>query len=103
MDDSLAVIYEKMAYKFQMELNKTTTVLSQKLAALGNRTDMLETKHNKLLLAYSDLSKDHEALSETVVQLQALLEDLDNRCNNICIHRVPESTTDMPAELRKFS
>lgn len=55
-----------MADKFQMELNKSTAVLPQELIALGNHTNMLETKHDKLHLAYSDLKKDHESLCETV-------------------------------------
>lgn len=48
---------------------------------------MLETKHDKLHLAYSDPRRDHEFLAEMVTQLQTNLEDLDNRnrCNNLRI------------------
>lgn len=77
-------MFDKLAKKFQSELQKSTNTLSLEIAALGTRTDLLETKHDELNLAHSDLRKDQETLSETVQQLQAHLEDLDirNRRNN---------------------
>lgn len=74
----------KLAETFQTELHhKSTNTLTQELAALGGRTDILETKHDELQLAYTDLRKDHETFSDTVAQLQAHLEDLDNRTGAI--------------------
>lgn len=59
---------------------------------------MLETKHDELHLACVDLRKDHEALTETVTQLQSHLEDLDNRNrrNNIRVRGVPKTVVDLP-------
>lgn len=87
LDDSLAAMYTKLAEKFQTELHKTTNTLQQEMAALGDRTDLLETKHDELQLAYTDLRRDHESLTESVSQLQAHLEDLDkrDRWNNLRI------------------
>lgn len=60
---------------------------------------MLETKHDELHLACEDLRKDHEALSDTVLQLQTHLEDIDNhnRRNNIRVRGVPETVVDLQA------
>lgn len=72
---------------------------------MRGRTDLLETKHDELQLAYTDLHRDHKSLSDTVFQLQAHLEDLDNRnrCNNLRVRGVPESVTDLfPAVQRLF-
>lgn len=62
VDASLKALYNRLAEKFQAELHKTTHELSQEIAALGIRTDRLETKHDELVLAYSELSREHETL-----------------------------------------
>lgn len=77
LDDSLTTMYDKLARKFQSKLHKSTNILSLEIAALGTRTDLLETKHDSL--AHSNLRKEHETLSESVQQLPGHLEDLDNR------------------------
>lgn len=63
-------MYEKLAEKFQSELCKTTNTLMQEIATLGSCIDRLETKHDKLSLAYNDLWKVHESLSESFLQFQ---------------------------------
>lgn len=83
LEDSLSAMYDRLARKFQAELQKSTSTLTQEIAALGGRTDMLETKHDELHLVYVDLHKDHEALTDTVTQLQSHLKDLDNRTEGI--------------------
>lgn len=95
LDESLTVMYDKIGQKFQSELHKSTNTLSLEIAALGNRTDLLETKHDELSLVYSDLRKDHESLSKTVLKLQAHLEDLDNRNrrSNLRVQGIPETVT----------
>lgn len=54
LDASLETMYNRLATKFQTELHKTFHALSQEIAALGTRTDKLETKHNELALAYNE-------------------------------------------------
>ena len=71
LDDSLTRIYEKLADKIQYELQKTTSTLTQEIASLGGRTDVLETKHDKLSLAHNDLRKDFELLAENYSYLQS--------------------------------
>lgn len=104
LDESLTLMYDKIAQKFQSELLKSTNTLSLEIAALGSRTDLLETKHDELTLVYSDLRKEHESLSETVQQLQAHIEDLDNRNrrNNLRVRGVPESVTDLLPTVQKI-
>lgn len=55
LEDSLSAMYNKLAEKFQTELHKTTSTLTQEITALGTRTDLLETKHDELALAHADL------------------------------------------------
>lgn len=97
LDKSLTVMYNKIAQKFQSELQKSTNTLSLEIAALGTRTYLLETKHDEVNLAYTDLRKDHGSLSETVIQLQAHLEDLDNRKRrkSLRVRGVPETVLDL--------
>lgn len=104
LDESLTLMYDKIAQKFQPELHKFTNTLSLEIAALGSRTDLLETKHDELTLVCSDLRKEHESLSETVLQLQAHIEDLDNRNrrNNLRVRGVPESVTDLLPAIQKL-
>lgn len=58
IDSSLIKIYEKPAEKIQYELQRSTSTLSQEIATLVGRTDILETKHGKVSLAHNDLRKD---------------------------------------------
>lgn len=90
--------------KFQAELHKSTSTLTQEIAAPGGQTDMLETKHDKVHLAYVELHKEHEALSDTVLQLQIHLEDLDNRNrgNNIRVRGVPKTVVALPSAVKKI-
>lgn len=71
--------------------------MSQELAALGNHTDFLETKHNELSIANSDFSKKPESLITAFAQVHSQVKDLDNcnRCNNLRIRGVPESVTNL--------
>lgn len=62
LEDSLSFMYDKLAHKFQVKLYKSINTLTQKIAALGGWTGMLETKYNELHLAYVDLRKDHKAI-----------------------------------------
>lgn len=64
LDASLTTIYEKLVDKIQLELHKSTNALSQEIAAIGGRTDILETKHDELALAHNDLRKDCEMLAD---------------------------------------
>lgn len=41
-----------------------TAALSHEIASIGNRTDLLETKHDELSLAHNDLRKDYENLAD---------------------------------------
>lgn len=50
-------MYKKLAHKFQTQLLKLTNTLTQESLALGNRNDLLETKHDELSLAYIDAGK----------------------------------------------
>lgn len=105
LDDSLSAIYEKLAAKIQLELHKSTNALTQEIASIGSRTDVLETKHDELSLAHSDLRRDYETLADSFSFMQAHVEDLDNRNrrNNIRVRGIPESTTDLyPAVSRVF-
>lgn len=105
LEDSLAAMYSKLAEKFLTELFKSTNTLQQELAALGGRTDLLETKHDQLQLAYTDPRRDHETFTDSVSQRQAYLEDLDNRNrrNNLRVRGVPEAVTDLiPAAQKLF-
>lgn len=105
LDSSLEAMYTRLASKFQMELHKTSHTLSQEIAALGSRTELLETKHDELALAYNDLSRDHESLSLALNTLQAQVEDLDNRNrrNNLRLRGIPESETELiPTVIRLF-
>lgn len=64
-DTSLSpMIYEKLADKIQVELHEITSTLTHEIATLGGRTDILETKQDKLSLAHNDLRKDYELLAE---------------------------------------
>lgn len=92
-DDSLTNMYDKIARKFQSELHKSTNTLSLKIATLGTRTDLLETKDDDL--AHSNLRKDNGTFTETVQLLQAHLEDPDNRNLRHNLMGVPETVTDL--------
>lgn len=59
LDASLSAIYDKLANKIQHELHKSTNALTQEIANIGSRTDILETKHDELSLAHSDLRRDY--------------------------------------------
>lgn len=105
LDASLSAIYDKLANKFQSELNKTTSTLKQKIASLGGSTDILETKHDELFLAHNDLRKDFELVADNYSYLQTQVEDLDNRNhrNNLRLCGIPESVTEvMPAASKLF-
>lgn len=97
LESSLEAMYDRLASKFQQELQKTENSLSQEISALGSRTDKLETKHDELTLAYNELSREHEALSSSFSLLQSQVEDLDNRNrrNNLRLRGIPESYTDL--------
>lgn len=105
LESSLEAMYTRLATKFQTELHKTSHTLSQEIAALGSRTERLETKHDELALAYSDLSREHESLATAFSLMQSQIEDLDNRNrrNNLRIRGIPESITDLiPTMIRLF-
>lgn len=91
LDTSLDSLCSKLLTKFQTELQKSTTTLSQEFPALGSRTDLLENKHGELASAFKDLSREHEALSTAFIQLQSHVQDLDNRNrkNNLRIRGAP--------------
>ena len=97
LDASLSAVYEKLVGKFEQEIHKSTNALSQEIANLGGRTDILETKHDELALAHNDLRKDYELLADSFSFMQAHVEDLDNRNrrNNIRVRGIPESITDL--------
>ena len=90
-------MYARLATKFQTELHKTSHTLSQEIAALGARTDLLENKHDELSLAYNDLSREHESPQEAFPLMQSQIEDLDNRNrrHNLRLRGVPETITDL--------
>lgn len=104
LEDSLSTMFDKLAHKFQAELYKSTSTLTQEIAALGGWTDMLETNHDRLHLAYVDQHKEHETLSDTVLQLQTHLEDLDNcnRRNNIRVCGVSKMVVALPSAVKKI-
>lgn len=56
---SLESIYSKIATKFQTKLHKSTNTLAQEIAALGTRTDRLEIKHDELIIAHNDPSREY--------------------------------------------
>ncbi|PIO39300.1 hypothetical protein AB205_0206060, partial [Aquarana catesbeiana] len=104
LDASLSAIYEKLADKIQLELHKSTSALTQEIANIGSRTDILETKHDELSLAHNDLRKDYETLADSFSFMQqAHVEDLDdqNRRNNIRINVgcTTDSNSDDPVRL----
>lgn len=94
---------EKLAGKFQTELHKATSTLSLEITALGGRTDLLETKSDKLALAHADLRKDYESLTENFQFVRSQVEDLDNRNNrnNLRLRGIPEAVTDLTAAANK--
>ncbi|CAI9563639.1 unnamed protein product, partial [Staurois parvus] len=104
LESCLETMYTKLAAKFQSELHKSTNVLSQEIATLGSRTDCLETKHDELSLAYGDLSREHDHLQTAFLQLQAQVEDLDNRNrrNNLRVRGIPESVSDLSQTVTKL-
>lgn len=75
LDTSLSSIYEKLVYKIQLELHKSTNVLSQEIAAIEGITDILETKHDEFSLAHNDLRKDYKMLADNFSYMQAQIED----------------------------
>lgn len=89
-------MYTRLATKFQTELHKTSHTLSQEIAALGSHTELFETKHDELALAYNDLSREHDSLATALSAIQAQVEDLDNRNrrNNLRLRGIPESETE---------
>ena len=97
LDESLSLIFNKLVEKIEKEVHKSTAALSQEIACIGGRTDLLETKHDELSLAHNDLRKDYENLADNFAFMQAQVEDLDNRNRrqNIRIRGIPESTTDL--------
>lgn len=101
----MSAIYDKLVDKIQIGLHKSTKALFRKIAALGSRTDILETKHDEPSLAHNDLRKDYEMMADNFSYLQAQVEDLDNRNrrNIIQLCGIPESVTDlMPAISKLF-
>lgn len=105
LDASLTAIFNKLVDKIEKEVHSSTVALSHEIASIGNRTDLLKTKHDKLALAHNDLRKDYENLADNFAFMQAQVEDLDNRNrrHNIRIRGVPETITDlMPAVARVF-
>lgn len=104
LDNSLTTIFEKLVDKIESEVHKSTTALSQEIASIGTRTDILETKHDELSLAHNDLRKDYETLADSFAFMQAQVEDLDNRNrrHNIRLRGVPESVTDLMPMVSKI-
>ena len=105
LDASLTSIFNKLVDKIEKEVHSSTAALSQEIANIGNRTDMLETKHDELSLAHNDLRKDYENLADNFAFMQAQVEDLDNRNrrHNIRLRGVPETVTElMPAVSKIF-
>lgn len=104
LDNSLTTIFEKLVDKIESEVHKSTTALSQEIASIGNRTDILETKHDELSLAHNDLRKDYETLADSFAFMQAQVEDLDNRNrrHNIRLRGVPETVTDLMPTVSKI-
>lgn len=68
LDISLEAMCSKLLNKFQAEIQKSTSTLSQEIAALGTRTDLLENKHDELSIAFNDLSREHDSLSSAFIQ-----------------------------------
>lgn len=104
LDASLTTIFDKLVNKIESEVHKATTGLSQEIANIGNRTDILETKHDELSLAHNDLRKDYESLADSFAFMQAQVEDLDNRNrrHNIRLRGVPETVTDLMQTVSKI-
>lgn len=102
LDASLTTIFDKLVNKIESEVHKAT--LSQEIANIGNRTDILETKHDELSLAHNDLRKDYESLADSFAFMQAQEEDLDdrNKRHNIRLRGVPEAVTDMIQAVSKI-
>lgn len=102
--DSLSTMYDRLAHKFQAEIHKSKNTLTQEIAALGGRTDILEIKHDELHLAYIDLRKDHEVLSDAVLQLHNHHKDLDNRNrrNNVRVRGVPKTVIDLSEAIKRL-
>lgn len=75
-----------------------------KSSALSGRTDLLETKHDELVLAHADLCKDYESLAENFQFLRFQVEDPDNRNrrNNLRLRGIPEAVTDLIAAANKL-
>lgn len=71
LDKSLESIESKIASKFQTELHTSTNTQTQEIAALGTRTNRLETKHDKVSIAHNDLPREFESLTAMVTQLQS--------------------------------
>lgn len=104
LDASLSAIYEKLVDKLEQELHTSTNALSQEIASIRDRTDILEAKHDELGLAHNDLRKDYETLADSLSFMQAHVEDLDNRNrhNNIRVRGIPESVTDLNQAITKL-
>lgn len=104
LDTSLETLYTKLFTKFQAEIQKSTSTSSQEAAAIGTHTDLLENKYDELSIAFNGLSREHESLSSDFTQLQAHVEDLDNRNrrSNLRIRGAPESITDLIAYSSKL-
>lgn len=103
--DASLTIFDKLVDKIEREVHKSTTALSQEIACIGNRTDLLKTKHDELSLAHTDFRKDYETLADSFAFMQAQVKDLDNRNRpqNIRVCGVPETVTDlMPTVSRIF-
>lgn len=105
LDASLDVMFTKLDAKFQSELHKTSQKLTGNCSIRNQNRQILETKQDELALAGSDLSREHESLSAAFTQIQAQVEDLDNRNwqNNLCLWGVPQLVTDLiPAAINLF-
>lgn len=102
LEDSLSPMYNRLAEKFQSELHKTTSTLTQEITALVTHTDPLETKHDELAFAHTDLRKDFASLAESYSFMQTQIEELYNRRNNLQLRGILESVTDLVSDTSRL-
>lgn len=102
LDLKLQSLLQDLTHNIAREVGKIPHELRGEIDQLGERTDTLENKFDKLTQYVHVLEEDNAAMRHTVSQLQLQQEDLENRerRQNLRIRGVPESISDK--ELRPY-
>lgn len=102
LDAKLQLLLQQIAHTVSTEISKLAAELRGEINQIGERTDALEYKFDKMVNYVQAIEEENHNLRHTVSQLQLQQEDLENRerTQNLRFRGIPETVGD--SALRPF-